>query len=292
MTGNDKDKLLRKFMNDALTDLDKALAEFEKGLVKQIREQLVFDVQGGKIEYNSRNFNLSNEISNRIDEYLKPLNGMFKEVAKKMLESADLTGQYYSAISEQPITQTDIYSKLEAIGASIGLDMNNNIIKGSYLDNLTRAANQDIKNKVVNYVNQSISGQATLRDFQKGFKDLLLGGKGIDTSLVRYSKQYVHDAMFNVNAKIAEAYANRLGLKYFVYEGDVIETTRPFCEERAGNTYHVDDVKTWPQALPYFQENYDFFIHRGGHNCRHNIKYISERQAKRNGYDITKHKTK
>ena len=288
MTANEIDKLKQKFISDSLKDLDKALSEFTKSLVKKILDEVSFDITAGKIDYSQRNFSIANEVSARLDKYLEPLGEMFKAIGKQMLETANYDAKYFSQLTSGEVTSSQIYAKLATISTAIGIDMQGNIIKDSYIDNLTKSAKQSVRNNVINYLNQSISGQTHYREFAKGFKELLIGTKGVDPTLVRYSKQYVHDTMFQVSAKISEAFAERLDLKYFLYEGDVIETTRPFCEERAGNVYSVDDVKSWPKALPYFQENYDFFIHRGGYNCRHNIKYISERQAERMGYKTKK----
>ena len=288
MTANEIDKLKQKFISDSLKDLDKALSEFTKSLVKKILDEVSFDITAGKIDYSQRNFSIANEVSARLDKYLEPLGEMFKNIGKQMLETANYDAKYFSQITSGEVTTSQIYAKLATISTAIGIDLQGNIIKDSYLDNLTKSAAQEVRNSVIHYMNQSISAQTPYCEFTKGFKEILGGAEGIDPKLVRYSKQYVHDTMFQVNAKISEAFAERLDLKYFLYEGDVIETTRPFCEERAGNVYSVDDVKSWPKALPYFQENYDFFIHRGGYNCRHNIKYISERQAERMGYKTKK----
>jgi len=83
-------------------------------------------------------------------------------------------------------------------------------------------------------------------------------------------------------------FADELKLKYFVYAGSIMEKTRDFCAERNNRVFHVNDVSSFPNNLSYFPPNYNFFIDRGGYNCRHKIRYISNQLgAKKWGQEFT-----
>lgn len=60
--------------------------------------------------------------------------------------------------------------------------------------------------------------------------------------------------------------AQDLGLDRFLYVGPDDSVTRPFCQERVGNIYTMDQISEWDngQGLPAS-------IYLGGYNCRHRL---------------------
>lgn len=291
MTPDKLDKIKRDFINNSLTDFDAALKQFQKELLKFIQSEFLPQMKDGKLTYTAANFRDANIFTAKIDKFLQDLAPAFKEIAVKMLESAQYSADYFSAAAKVKATTADIDTKLAVLSQRIGIDYKTNkVIEGSYIYRLSKM--DAIRNQIADYITNSIANNADWKSFQQGMKDIIVGNKNVDGSLVRYSKQYIHDTARQASQTIDNAFADKFGLVYFLYFGDEIETTRPFCRSRFGKVFHKDDVKNWPDDLPYFQPNYNFFIDRGGYNCRHQIRWITRAEAKAAGYDITKHNTK
>lgn len=291
MTSDKLDKIKRDFINNSLTDFDAALKQFQKELLKFIQSEFLPQMKDGKIQYTAANFRDANIFTAKIDKFLQDLAPAFKEIAIKMLESAQYSADYFSAAANVKATTADINTKLAVLSQRIGIDYKTNkVIEGSYIYRLSKM--DAIRNQIADYITNSIANNADWKSFQQGMKDIVVGNKNVDGSLVRYSKQYIHDTARQASQTIDNAFADKFGLVYFLYFGDEIETTRPFCRSRFGKVFHRDDVKSWPDDLPYFQPNYNFFIDRGGYNCRHQIRWITRAEAKAAGYDVTKHNTK
>jgi hypothetical protein len=76
-----------------------------------------------------------------------------------------------------------------------------------------------------------------------------------------------------------------LGLKWFIYQGSNIKTTRPFCRKKAGKVFSVEEAAKWRNDPDLVGKSsaatYNPLLERGRYNCRHHIGYISERLAKR-----------
>jgi hypothetical protein len=75
--------------------------------------------------------------------------------------------------------------------------------------------------------------------------------------------------------------ADDVGLRYFKYSGNIIKTTRKFCERRAGKIFTIEEAQTWQQeqgqglpVIPYL----------GGYNCRHSMVFMTEDRALKMGY--------
>lgn len=291
MTPDKLDKIKRDFINNSLTDFDAALKQFQKELLKFIQSEFLPQMKDGKIQYTAANFRDANIFTAKIDKFLQDLAPAFKEIAIKMLESAQYSADYFSAAANVKATVSDIEPRLKILSEQIGIDYKTGkVIQGSYIYRLGKM--DAIRNQIADYIINSLANRADWKSFQQGMKDLIVGNKKVDGSLIRYSKQYVHDTARQASQTIDNAFADKFGLVYFLYFGDEIETTRPFCRSRFGKVFHKDDVKSWPDDLPYFQPNYNFFIDRGGYNCRHQIRWITRSEAKAAGYDVTKHDKK
>jgi hypothetical protein len=65
-----------------------------------------------------------------------------------------------------------------------------------------------------------------------------------------------------------------LGVKHYYYSGTLIKTSRPFCIERAGRVFSIDEINAWPpqQGLPAN-------VYLGGYNCRHRLSPVSDAQS-------------
>lgn len=291
MTTDKLDKIKREFLNEALTDFDKAVANFQKKLLKYIIDEYLPQLKDGRIQYTAANFRDANIFTSKIDKILSDFAPAFKEVAIKMLETSAYSADYFSSIAGVNATVADIEPKLKILSERIGIDYKTGkVIEGSYIYRLSKM--DAVRNQIADYVGQSIATGADWKSFQSGMKELITGNSKIDGTLIRYSKQYVHDTARQASQQVDNFFADKYGLDYFLYFGDEIETTRPFCKSRYDKVFHKTDVKNWPDDLPYFQPNYNFFIDRGGYNCRHMIRWITRAEAKAAGYDVTKHDKK
>ena len=284
------DKIKKDFIEQSLTDFDKAMAKLEKQLFDFVVETFVNNasVKDGTIEFSASNFRVSNELSVKLDAFAKRLSPAFREIARKMLEVVNFAADYFTSVAGKMVLPAQISDSIKLLEQRIGIDSKGNIIAGSFIDRLSRV--ESVRTKILDTVNNSISSNASLKDFRTALRTVIVGNVDVDGSLVKYAKQYVHDTFFQTTRVIDKAFGDKLKLKYFIYMGDVIDTTRDFCKARAGMVFHIDDVKDWPKNKAYFPEPYDFFIDQGGYNCRHWIRYISEQQAKRMGYDTSRHK--
>ena len=126
------------------------------------------------------------------------------------------------------------------------------------------------KNKII----QSVYDQAIAN---RGFSSLvntisgaLMGSGAVDVvgrSLAQYSRLYARDMIMNFHNEVNVQKSKDIGLKHFLYVGDIIKTTRPFCKSRAGKTYTEDQINSWDYS--WIGKSGPAMTNRGGYNCRH-----------------------
>lgn len=201
-----------------------------------------------------------------------------RKFAGELLSLSQFSLQYYGRVGYGPETLNKISGAVDVVEGFIGIK-DNKLVKGGFLDLLGQT--NEVKLKLKNYVLNSISTKKGYRFFIKGFRELVVGpNKDTDGVLQRYYRVYAYDK-FNQVREVANQYAaEEIGLKYFIYEGSLIATSRAFCEKRAGKVFSVAEAQTWKNDPTLIEkktkESYNPLIERGRYNCRHFINYISE----------------
>jgi hypothetical protein len=97
----------------------------------------------------------------------------------------------------------------------------------------------------------------------RGHKDVL------GRSLASYAHTYAQDSLMDYYSKIHLMKANDAGLNKFLYYGNTMNESRPFCISMLGRTLTMNEIKklnglSWAGKAPG-----DVFTKRGGYNCRH-----------------------
>ena len=151
---------------------------------------------------------------------------------------------------------------------------------------MTQFSNFNVPQSVINQLQSfSFTGHEQLADefvealYQQVYNNTLTGtpfsasldelNSLLDSSLAKHSKTILHDALFEFSASVSSASAAKAGITKFRYEGDIIETTRDFCEKHVDKEYTIEEIyEIWADSWLGKKEGDPFRV-RGGFNCRH-----------------------
>ncbi|MBK7885129.1 MAG: hypothetical protein IPJ81_16090 [Chitinophagaceae bacterium] len=129
-------------------------------------------------------------------------------------------------------------------------------------------------------------------------QNYLIDNETGEGQLQKYTKQITTDALNQYSGQYTQIVSSDLDFEWFRYSGSNIETTRPFCLACTKKKFiHISEI---PQLLkgnfPEFRE-FDgvinektglpagliagtdvsnFMINRGGYNCAHQLRPVSE----------------
>ena len=292
-----------KFIDNTLLGLESDVTVLQKELLRLILDDYLSEFtydSNGNIINNSANINRANNI----DKVFVQFNDSFqkkviKDYSNNILKLTVFSKDYFSNLDKSFKAETlDKFPKLQAnINASLGIRQKTIdgkkvqvLTKNGYLDRLILS--EPLKSQLKDYVVNSVTSNISLKDYQRGFKELLTQTDKFDGELVKYYRNYAYDTMNQVDAVSNLYYADQLGLEYFIYEGSLIKTSHPFCCKRAQKVFSRNDVDSWKNDIDLIQkstkEAYKPLIERGRYNCRHNLRYISDDLANEKG--ITKSK--
>lgn len=146
----------------------------------------------------------------------------------------------------------------------------------STLENLilNDGLNSQIRTPLLQILNQNVNSGGSYAGMVKQVQDYIVGGEN-EGKLLRYSKQIVHDTLFQYSRSYQASVTSDLGLVWYMYEGGLMDKSRPFCIERAGRFFHQKEIESWASLewqgkMPDTTES-SIFIYVAGWNCRHSL---------------------
>lgn len=129
-------------------------------------------------------------------------------------------------------------------------------------------------------LNQNVNSGGSYTGMVKQLETFIKGNNEVEGRLLRYTKTYVSDTLFNYARAYQQAVTSDLGLSWYLYSGGLMDKSRPFCTERAGKFFHENEIKDWASMEwagknPLTTES-SIFIYAGGYSCRHSLIPVSE----------------
>lgn len=286
-------KDLEKIAQELIRSIDNAIDSFNDSTPKiqqKIYEDVVLiikdlDIKDGRIVNNAKNLKLITKLNATIekavinDDYISKT----KEFINAFTAASNIQKKYFNQIKKgfEPSERIEIIKKL-AVENTI-----DSLLEAGIEVNLTTPIKQLIEQNIVS------GGKFT--DLSNIVRDFIVGDESKEGRLERYSKQITTDALNQYSANYNSIVSEDLGMKWFMYVGSNLETTREFCNHLTQKRYvHESElpevikgkidghqVKVYKKTgLPYGMVPgttiFNFKTFRGGYNCGHQLYGIPE----------------
>jgi hypothetical protein len=223
------------------------------------------DIRDGKVMYNERNILIIQNLGNKVDNIKGPLGNLARSLFSGIKQILDITGVQMSKYStSEKYNSSNVLEKVKTHAATtvktrVDLSMVYGEIKQSAISLLSKPDGTSL---------------VELRE--------LLKTKVVDNDLAsKYFSRWTHDIYFQYQRAGANELRKDLGLRFGIYQGGLMESSRTFCEDRNGQVYHIDEIMEWEnldfKGKP--ETGYNPIIDLGGYNCRHRIDWISDELA-------------
>jgi hypothetical protein len=267
------DELVKKkveILENAPDKLATAAGKSELVIWESVLDQLdKLDTKDGRILVNNKNVR---QIYKIIDALKKAINNTdFKEAMKSFIASFDESATISDRLAKEiergfkpNLAQRDILqiAKDNAVSTLIG-------------EGLAARLTQPF----VDLLTANVSAGNSLLETRKQLKKFILGSKDADGRLMANVRTNSSTALAVADSSYSTAVAEQVGAEWFRYAGTVIDTTRPFCKERAGKYYHKKEIEKWANGEWAGEiagtDSRTIFQFRGGWNCRHSINMVS-----------------
>lgn len=283
-----------KAIESAVEKFNSGIPALQKGMYEEIASELGrLERNGDSIKQTVANIRILASIKNKLirliltDKYvenLKEFIGAFDDVTK-------LQNAYWKSV-ETSFKPKALLGELktQAIGDTV--------------KHLTESGiGTNIANNLSEILNSNITTGGSYKSLQNQLLESLTDTQKSSGLVTRYAKQITTDSLNQFSAQYTQAVSSDLGFEWYAYQGSDIVTTRPFCDAmtdfryfhisevprllKAEDLYYMKDgertkVPIYPKTgLPHgLMEGTNvtnFFVRRGGYNCGHQIRPVSER---------------
>lgn len=282
-----------KRIESAIEQFNKRIPSIQKGMYDEIQEELKrLDTQNGKIKTTVANLRVIISIKNKMlrliltPEYVKEV----KDFAQAFNDVTKIQNEYWRSIESSFKPSTFLKEiRTQAIQDTVA--------------KLTESGiGSTIQEQITNILRTNITTGGSYAALTGQLRESLLTTE-TDGLLQRYAKQITTDSLNQYSAQYTEKVASDLGFEWFAYQGSDIITTRPFCDAmtdfryfhiteiprllKAENLYYIKDGQK--TKVPIYEKTglphgmipgtnpSNFQINRGGYNCGHQIRPVSER---------------
>jgi len=138
-----------------------------------------------------------------------------------------------------------------------------NALHSATIDSFQNLGN-DALNKIAQSTYDAVLVGRSFAEYVDNIKSVLAGGQ-----LERYASLKAHDSLMNYYTRLNVKKAADADIDTFLYYGNIIRDSRPFCVARAGKVFTLEQIQemdgmSWTGKAPGLT-----LINRGGYNCRH-----------------------
>lgn len=275
-------------IDKATKELKRKVTQFQRILSGNIIDFLTSEITfvGGRAVVNNSNIRKV-EALNRIYDEAKTKSPILKHVINNLVQLQKDNEKYFSKVAGEKIkvTADDVY---RSIMLRLGYDVN----KGQVITNgfLSAVLNSDDPLTAIKEVAlRAIISGLSLSDLKKDVQTAIEGSPDSLGAIERHLNTHMYDIYQQFDRETGRLLAEKLDLKYAIYQGGLIKTSRPFCIERNNRVFTREEIATFgtkadkyggysSKEIGYFQgkpEIYSPFLDLGGYNCRHQLDWLS-----------------
>lgn len=152
--------------------------------------------------------------------------------------------KYYRSLSDAQIKASDIHN---IVNAKLGIDDKGNLINGGYLKGLIE--DTVVRNEIKKLVYNKIISGTGFKDLSSTLKNFIQGNENTAGALNQYYRNFAFDTYAQVDRLNGTLFAEKLNLKYFIFQGTRRAGSRYFCLQNKGKVFSTDEAKEWVNLI-------------------------------------------
>ncbi|RKZ05300.1 hypothetical protein DRQ25_16465 [Candidatus Fermentibacteria bacterium] len=250
--------------------IDKAEKEVDQ-LERDLYDEIMAIIIGlllvdGKVDWNVKNISLVGQIDGAFDSFNTKYQLPYLKKISTHLAGLD---RYYVDYFDSIGVDAKSLNGFKTLMARM-----DNYLKGVSVLNPVRA-------EAKSYLLGAISSGRSMGSIRSGMRGIL-GLGDVRGALARYYNTFLFTRVMEFDRIVSNQAAEQAGLKYFIYAGGLIETSREFCRRRNGLIFNKDNIEDWitDPTLPE-TPGYIPIIDFGSFRCRHFPKWITDEEAQK-----------
>jgi hypothetical protein len=293
-----------KFLLSREERLNSVISKMQDQLLSKVTAEIIpkLDITGGKIKNTLNNYRLLQSLDKMYKDFENGSRLAFvTEIGNTTNGIAALNKSFFTlsmGLELPELFEAIVADTSKKIGLRLGLS-GGNIVSGGFLETLIK--NEGLLLELKQFMAQSVTSQMPMKSFINGMNTLITGSGTETGGIEKQFKRYAHDIYMQYDSAYASTLADKVGMRYFVYQGGLIEDSRDFCVAHNNKVWSITEAEDWinwtpsigdypagykikskhPEDVPSYLDypGYSPLIDRGGYNCRHYIGFIMDALA-------------
>lgn len=227
------------------------------------------EVKNGAYVISSKNLKIASEIGLLLKQAL--LASDYTKAVAEFIKEFDVQ----ATISDSLFSKTFPEFTVSEMALSVNL-----ISKRDAIDLLlNRASDAEFIAPLRDIIEQAVINGGGYVETLKSIRTFIQGDEEMAGKMERYSRLYAHDQFAIADRSYTSVIAEELEVEWFFYSGDLISTSRPFCEKRHNEFFYYKEIeawaaKDWDGKIPE-TDSATIYSYAGGFSCRHSILPVS-----------------
>jgi hypothetical protein len=301
------DILKRKdvFLADVRRKFERSTVRLQSSLFEQIIEEIIprLDVKDGLLLDNANNYRLISELDKVYDTFnTKVAETILPQVNKGIDQIIKLNETFFTlAIADLPARFAQVLEKTKVLtDLRMGL-RTGKMIRGGMFHSMLRTEPSQLQQLLA----KAVTSQSNMREFIRIIKENIVGTEEKKGLLDRQFQRFAYDTYQQYDRAYNKKLGDEFGMKYFAYQGNLIEDSRDFCAAHYNKVWSIEETKDWATWTPARGQSdgefpdgyeikakdiyvvpsyigypgYDPVIDLGGYNCRHIYAPIPDQLA-------------
>lgn len=292
-----------RFIEKRRQVLASSITALQKRMLTRIIDRVIskLELEEGNIKRGTTNMALSAEVDKVFKEAERDIAVIMKGVVSDYAQLTELNRSYYSSYNKA-LSESVAKTVERQMNLRIGINSNGEPMKDGFIDSFIK--DKTVARNVKNTVLSAVMNGTPIRNITTTLTDVLTGTDKAAGALERHFKTYLYDTYSQFDSETGNAYAVQLDLNYGLYEGGLVEDSRPFCVERNGKVFTREEVQAFGTSKDKFGgyvnkkeglfqgKNKDYVPERdrGGYNCGHYFNWVTYAIARSIRPDIPRSK--
>jgi hypothetical protein len=277
-----------KFIQQITDELDKKFGTLGEQLAKTIISEFVdsLDTEDGNILNTSKNLKLIATIDKIYNTFMQDHGSAIpQQILTGVEQLSNYNVQYFKDFSRGKAQYAATTKQVQKVIADrLGIGDKTQLKEGGYMDNLLK--DNKVRSDIKKMSLREVMKGSGFKDFKQGLQQFIVGDEEKLGAFKQYYRNYAYDVYVQVDRDESMLMATDLVLQCFFYEGTIIDTSRPFCKERAGKLFTVEEAQAW-ESDPWIQNalkkgfitSYNPVADMGLWACRHVPRFVSNEVA-------------
>lgn len=278
----ERENLIDKTTTAIVEKSKRMQSSFFRKILRYLADNL--EIKDGQIRSTSNNYRIIADINKVKERFDKTDSAPFlKWMARRYIDILKSSSRYFShqtSVTDVGRVKSRVEKNLlRQRGITVTGANKIKIESGGFLESITDFS--EAMRVVKEIATQRAADGEPISRLNRAIRDY--SNSSSATLPAHHLQQAAIDSYSMFDRGVANDYAKNLGLRAFIYQGGLIDSSRDFCEERNNKVFTIEEAEEW-KGLNWDGkwpdgDSYVPLRHMGGARCRHQPDYITDRLA-------------